>query len=223
MVRWTRFPLVEALLVSLALVMGVDWRAIAILSFSLLAPVWAALGVGVLVIRSRQQKTTSDAVFCHTVARELRSGASLRWALASASRVAGGPEPTARALETGERWRLILPELVRSYPDIGPELAVVIESTSASGAYSSELFEELGDIAIGQLETGEEIRIATASARASAMVLVGLPISFLLYQLQAGNLMSLLGRPGSGLLALIGLVLTLTGIAVSLLIVRGTR
>jgi Flp pilus assembly protein TadB len=218
-----RFPLVDVLLVSLALVLGVDWRAVAILSFSLLAPAWAALGIGVLAIRNRQKTTTSGAVFCHTVARELRSGASLRWALASASRVTGAPEPTAHALETGEQWRLILPELVRSYPDIGSELAVVIESTSASGAYSSELFEELGDIAITQLEAGEEIRIATASARASAMVLVGLPVSYLLYQAQAGNLMSLLAQPGSGLLALIGLVLTLTGIAVSLLIVRGTR
>lgn len=209
-------------LVAFAVFLGMDWRVVALLSLALLAPTWAALAIGLHVIKSRRRSTTSGAFFCQTVARELRAGASLRWALASASRLSG-LEPVGDALENGEPWDRIVPHLTGPFPDIGSELGVVIESVSASGAYSSQLFEDLGEIALGQLEAGEEIRIATASARASATVLIGLPVLYLLYQTQSGNLNNLLGRSGSGALALAGLGLALAGIAVSILLVRATR
>lgn len=214
--------LAEWILVSGAIVAGVDLRVVVVLGFAVVAPTWFLAFVALHSFRNRSRPTTHSAIFCHGVAGELRSGATLRGAVADAARVVGATELVSRVAE-GDKWAAAAPALRRAFPDVASELMVVIESVATSGADSSGLFDELGDIALAHVEAAEEIRIATSSARASAVVLIGMPLAYLGYQLQSGNLARLLATPGSGPVALVGLLLLITGIALSYAIVRWRR
>ncbi len=212
----------EAILVSLAIVVGLDWRVVAILTGSVLFPFVALGAFAMHAVRSRSGTNTRSAVFCQSVARGLRVGSSLRSAIGDAAIVVGENE-LAAMVESGCRWDDALPSFHRSFPEVGSELAVLIASVAESGADSSALFEEVGDLALAQVEAEEEVRVATASARASAMVLIGLPVIFVGYQIRSGNLATLLSQPGSGLMAGAGLTVMSLGIVISIVMVRRSR
>jgi hypothetical protein len=71
----------EVLVISWALAAGMDLRVIAILGVSLFLPFLAFGVIGLHTLLNRPRTSTRSAVFCESVARELRSGASLRVAI----------------------------------------------------------------------------------------------------------------------------------------------
>lgn len=212
----------ELLVIGLAVGAGVDLRMIGALSFAMFFPVWALAAVLFHVTRSNSAPSVRSAVFCQTVARELSSGASLRWALAAAASD-GHIDEIYRAVDSGKGWDEVGDLLEREFSDIGTELALVVQSVASSGSKSGSLFAELGDLALAQVEMTEEIRVATAPARSSAMILIGAPVLYLGYQLRSGQLGELLALESSRSLAGAGLVLFLLGIGISLALVRGSR
>lgn len=214
--------MIEGLLLALGLIAGIDWRVLSLLGVVFWSPVIALLGLVVHIFRNRPGPSMRTAVFCQSVARELRAGAALRGALGNA---AASVDATSvlQLLQAGETFDIIVPVLTTEFSEVGLELGTVVDSVATSGAASAPLFEELGDLALAQMEMAEEIRVATAPARASALVLVGLPMLYLGYQLHSGRIGDLLSQPVQQGLTLVGWALALAGMAVSYLIVRKTR
>lgn len=210
---------VEVALVAWALLVGVDWRVVTLIAVSLYLPVWALGAVFVHSLYNREKQASGSAVFCQSVARELRSGASLRGALTEASRAAGLVETT-RLLEEGEPLGKVLPDYASSFPDIGSELAVVSGVAAETGVAAANLFDELGDLALAQIEMSEEVRVAAAPARASALVLVGLPTAYLGYQVGSGEAAELMADPVQRVLALVGIALVGAGLGLGILLIR---
>lgn len=209
----------EAILVVSALLAGIDLRVIAMLALALTYPVLGLAAVVAHVMRSGGGEPTRSAVFCHSVARELRAGETIRSALAGAAHVAGLGD-VAEDLERGLPLSEVLPVLGAGMPEIDDELVVLVEGVASSGSRSAALFDELGDLALAQVEMSEEIRMATTPARASSLVLIGLPFAYLTYRFSDGDFSVLLSDPTHTVIAVAGLVLVLTGLAMGWLLVR---
>ena len=212
----------EALFFSWALVAGFDWRVLAVLAFALAFPVWAAVAIGVHVFRQQRHVSTDSAVFCHSAARELRSGATLRWALASAARNAGALEIADR-LEAGDAIDSIVGPLSGRFDEVGSELATVVGSASIAGGSSAPLFDELGDVALMHVEITEEVRVATAPARASTALLLGFPLAYIGYLLSTSRIEGMLSDAAQRGFALAGVGLIVFGLAASYLLVGRAR
>ncbi len=204
----------EVLFLSWALVAGVDWRVLALLSFALALPVWAAVAGGLHVVRHPTRISTDSAVFCHTVARELRSGATLRWALSSAARTTGAFD-IADSIDTGDAIESIVGPLSDRFEEVGSELASVVESASVAGGASASLFEEMGDLALMHVEITEEVRVATAPARASTAVLLGLPLIYFGFLITTGRIEGMLTDTTQRGFALTGIGLVILGLGSS--------
>lgn len=209
----------EALVVVVAINAGVDLRVTALIAVALWFPLLCVLPLALHLFRSRPGRDTRAATFCQAMAREVRAGGSLRASLDGAAQIVAAPEICDR-IAAGHTIAQLLPALRREFPLVGAEMTSVVQSVAVSGAPSAPLFDELGDLALAQVEMAAEIKVATASARASALVLVGLPIAYLTYQVGAGRLETLTARPLQQGLASIGLALVVVGIAVSFWLVR---
>lgn len=209
----------QALLLVVALSVGVDWRVVVLVVVALALPAATGLFLAFHVYRNRPEPNMRSASFCQAVARDLRAGSGLRTAIQDAGTVVGAARLTTR-ISGGDPLAEVSTTLREEFPEIGVELETVVKSAAISGASSAALFEELGDVAMAQLEMAEEIRVATAPARASSMILIGLPSLFLGSQLLNGRFSALLGEPVQQGLAIAGLVLVVIGIAVSLTIAR---
>lgn len=211
----------EWLVVAWALVAGVDWRVTAILFASFVFPLGALAGVVLHVALNRPTPSTRSAVFCQSVAGELRTGASLRGAITEAARSVEAVA-ISRSLDSGRLLGEMIPDMKTEFPEIGPEIGALVSAVSETGSAAAPLFQELGDLALAQVETTEEIRVAASPARASATVLVGLPVLYLGYQLSTGAIADLLGDPAQQGIALVGMGLAGAGLAVSFFLVRRT-
>jgi len=209
----------ETLLVVAVIGAGVDLRVAALVAMALWFPLLSVFPLMVHLIRSRPGRDTRAATFCQEVAREVRAGESLRAALDGAAQIVAATG-ISEAIATGDTIEQLLPGLRREFPEVGDELAIVVQSVAVSGAPAAPLFDELGDLALAQLEMAEEIKVATAPARASALVLVGLPIVYLGYQVGVGRMDALTARPIQQGLASIGLALVVVGIGVGFWLVR---
>ncbi|HEY5889501.1 MAG TPA: hypothetical protein VIW94_02215 [Acidimicrobiia bacterium] len=209
----------EMFLVVTAMGAGVDLRVVAIIAMALRFPLLSVSLLMFHLIRSRPGRDTRAATFCQEVAREIRAGESLRAALDGAAQIVAATG-ISEAIATGDTIEQLLPGLRREFPEVGEELASVVQSVAVSGASAAPLFDELGDLALAQVEIAEEIKVATAPARASAMVLVGLPIVYLGYQVGMGRLQTLTARPIQQGLASIGLALVVVGIGIGFWLVR---
>lgn len=97
-------------------------------------------------------------------------------------------------------------------PSIGQELELTVVAASRAGSDSAALFDEIGSLAIAQSEIRREIRVATAPGRATALVLVGAPLIYLVGQLGGGGLATLVASPEQRLVAILGLGLFATGL-----------
>jgi Flp pilus assembly protein TadB len=114
----------------------------------------------------------------------------------------------------------VVASLRREFPEIGNEIGPLVEAVAEAGSAAAPLFQELGELALSQVEVTEEIRVATAPARASALVLVGLPVAYLSYQLSTGAITDLLGNPAQQGIAVAGVILAGGGLVASLMLVR---
>jgi Flp pilus assembly protein TadB len=211
----------ELALIGVAVGLGIGRTRVVLLGLSLYFP-WVVMGAAALtVIRSVRQTDLRPALFSGSVAAELRSGSSLRQALAASARSVDMPDLAEAAL--GSDLDSLGSTIARRFPGVGPELELTVARVSRSGASAADLFDEIAAMAIAQTELRREMRVATAPARATAGVLLGAPMAYLGWRLASGDLSSLLAVPGQRGLALGGISLLLIGMLVAALVLRGAR
>lgn len=200
----------DLVLLALAIGVGVDGRRVSLLAASLYLP-WAVMGmIAIILWVGSRERGNPASVFCEGVASELRSGSSLRQALASSATAVGSVALAAQA-ESGDLTGLGALAAIE-FPAIARELAITVESAARTGASSADLFDEVGSLAIAHEEIRREVRIASAPARAAAALFVGVPLLYLGWKWGSGDLGDLLASPQQRSIASIGLALYLVGL-----------
>ncbi|MGC2240706.1 MAG: hypothetical protein WA726_07695, partial [Acidimicrobiia bacterium] len=106
------------------------------------------------------------------------------------------------------------------FVQIGEELAAVIRRRDGLGVHPAVLFDELSMVALSRAEVSREVAVATAPARATAIVLLVTPLGFLIWLLANGELASSLTMPEQRAAAMTGLSLVLAGLVIALVMVR---
>lgn len=197
-------------LIALAVVAGVDRRRVALLVVCLYLP-WLLAGVIVYLISLRSRdRVNRAALFCDGVASELRSGSSLRHAVAAA---ATAVEAHSLAAESGSVGPTQLGGLVAAqFPVIGRELALTVTRAARTGGSAADLFDEIGSLAIAHEEIRREISMASAPARAAAGMFVGAPLIYLGWRWGSGDIAAILSSPEQRTIAGGGLGLFLSGL-----------
>jgi hypothetical protein len=94
-------------------------------------------------------------------------------------------------------------------------LESTIGAVFSGGSRSADLFDEIGSLAIAQAEVVHEVRVASAPARATALVFVGAPTAYLIVQARSDRLARLLVHPEQRVVTLMGLALFTTGLLVA--------
>lgn len=201
-------------LILAALAMGVDPRRLIVLAMVVVAPMLLVALIAVLVWRSRPGDDNRPALFCEAAAAELRAGASLREALASAyGSVGGGPMPTDVPISD------LATVVAGEFPSIGAELQLTITSSAKSGSDVAVIFDEVAALSVAQSEIRREVATATAPGRATALVLTGAPALYVMARAGSGGLGRLLLSPQQRLVTLFGFGLFLLGLCIALAVV----
>lgn len=202
-----------------ALVAGVDVRRLALLAGAIYLPFLMAGLVAVFVYRSRPEEDSRPSLFCEGVASELRAGASLRSALATAATSMGAPMPPADSAINDVATRI-----AEEFPAIGEELRLTVVTADRTGSDTAALFDEIGALSLAQSEIRREVRTATAPGRATALVLLAAPLLFVGSRLSGGGLDAFLASPQQRYVAALGLGLFLAGLSgVALVVWRAGR
>jgi Flp pilus assembly protein TadB len=129
----------------------------------------------------RRNRGVDEVQFLMSIQSELRAGASLRWALATAAGSASDP-----ALDTVRRLALAGVPLVELAPKLdrlpvnGPRLAAALQVASVAGGRSAQVFARLAERAVEEASLIRERRALTVQARMSAVVVGGLPLLWVL-------------------------------------------
>jgi Flp pilus assembly protein TadB len=202
-----------ALGVAIAFASGVEPRRLVLLVAAIYLPVVAGALILLVAWRSRQTDGDRPAIFCEGVASELRAGASLRSALAAAA-TAGGTPMTATTPVTDMAARV-----GDMFPSLREELRLTVLNAGRSGSDAAPLFDEIGSLALARAEIRREVRTATAPARATALVLGGAPVVYLVNRAVSGSLESTLVTSPQRISAMVGLGLFMLGLTITLLIV----
>lgn len=202
---------------------GVDPRRLALLAAAVYFPWAVGAAVAWLAWRARPDEDHRPSLFCEGVAAELRAGSTLREALATASASVGSTE-----LSDVGPYVAPISELAAAvgdqFPAIAEELRLTVINASRSGSQAADLFDEIGSLAIAQSEIRREVRIATAPGRATAMLLVGAPATYLVSRAGSGGLERMLESSQQRVALLVGLALFLSGAAAAILVVvRASR
>lgn len=209
--------MVEAVILGLAVVAGIDWRRAAMVAAATWVPLPAAVAVGAAAVVGRRlvrsERAGLEVGFAEALVGELRAGSSLRVALGTACSGLPGCEPILRRLRVGEPLDACLRTLDLALPTIGP----LVRAAAAAGADGGRLlptFEEILLHASAANQAREDLRAATAQVRASMWVLVGGPAAYLAWSVGTGRFGRMVSVPGGALLAFVGAVLFGFGIAV---------
>ena len=211
----------ELLMVAVAVSGGLEIRKIVLLSGVVFAPLAVLCGLAYLYWKQRRVAESRAAMFCEGVASELRSGSPLAHALFAAAVAVGGPKLEPLKLNTPpvEAAHII----GQAFSDVGQELEATIIAAFRGGAHSAGLFDEIGSLAIAQAEVSREVRVASAAARATALVFVGAPTIYLIYQTRSDQLARLLAHPEQRVVAVIGLALFAFGLSAASLLAWRAR
>ncbi len=179
----------------------------------------AVLAVGILAwddihsVRVRRRGPAIDEVqFLNSIHAELRAGASLRWALATAA--AGERDPAVHAVRrlalSGAPFPEIAPRLGR-LPVNGRRLAASLQVAATAGGRSADVFARLTQRAVEEANLVREKRALSAQARMSAAVVGGLPVLWMLFG-GADRVHTLAGAGGLGTtVAVVGVGMELIG------------
>jgi tight adherence protein B len=174
------WPVVSAVLLVLAVV------AIVMAPIGSIA-VGGAAAAGLVVARRRPRRAVfarADLVGAvETMAATLRSGASVHQAVERAGSAAPGAVGTglrAVALQTrqGMRLDLALSEWAAGLPANAAAVAHALDLAAASGAGHAAALDAVADALRSRERLRREVRALAGQARASAMVLVALPVVF---------------------------------------------
>ncbi len=201
------------------LVFGAPLPSLALLGFAAWQPVlflavvaiWAAFG------RPPAAGVTAEATLLQAVAAELRSGASLRQALAGAAGRVSRPNLTvvSRLALAGRPLEEIADALGPALPGFGHLAASALRAAGSTGGRAAQVFDDLALIAFEDADLIRRRRVATAQARFSAWIVGGMPIAYLLYAGTTGRLDALRDAGGAGAVLLgLGFGFLITGVAV---------
>lgn len=209
-------------LIAAGLAAGVDWRRLAILLMGLAAPVPFLALVVLAWWKARPDLSMRAVRFSEAVSAELRAGASLRQAVekAAASVDAGD---VARLCREGAPMAVVAGAASTDFKEVGPELAALLARASDIGVSPAALFDEIGGLALAEVEVAHEVSMASASARATAAVLVGAAVLGVGWALSSGGLEPFLRHPAQRVAIVVGAGLVLLGLAMSILILRRAR
>lgn len=130
----------------------------------------------------RRRAGVDELRFLTAVHAELKAGASLRWALATAAQAQSVPEVQVvgwLAL-AGASLDTIAPRL-RRFPVNGQRLAAAVQVAAIAGGRSSQIFARLVARSIEEADLAREKRTLTTQARMSAAVIGGLAVVGLLF------------------------------------------
>jgi hypothetical protein len=208
-----------SLLIALAVAAGLEWRRIALLTLAVAAPLPMAGLIAVHWWRSRSGLSMRPARFCEAVSAELRAGASLRASLETAA-VSVEAMEVARGCRMGAPMDQVARAAKAEFAEIGPELGALLARADGLGVSPAALFDEIGTLALAQVEVAHEVSIASAPARATGAVLLLGPILAIGWAVTEGRLEGLLRHPPQRAAALVGLCLVGVGITLSVLILR---
>ncbi len=214
--------MIPAFLIGWGVMNGLDQRRTLLLLLVLIAPVPLAGLLAIHAWRARPRVSTQAATFCDAVAGELRSGSSLRYALERAAASVGAPvlEEMSRS---GASFADIGHRAEQEFAEIGLELGAVIDRLSRLGSPAAPLFDEIGVIALAQVEVAHEIATAAAPARATAVVLLLFPLAAIGSVTLNNRLGGYLASPPQRVSALVGLFLVVVGLAVAGMILRRSK
>ncbi|MGH8871584.1 MAG: hypothetical protein ACRDWS_06400 [Acidimicrobiia bacterium] len=210
------------LAIAFGIALGADLRRLALLLFAVLAPLPAACLVAVHWWRARPGLSLRAARFCEAVSGELRAGASLRSGLEKAAFSVDATE-VAQRCRAGASMEEIARAARAEFTEIGPELGALLARADGLGVSPAALFDEIGGLALAQIEVAHEVSIASAPARATGAVLLIAPLLAAGWVLSRGELEPFLRHSSQRAAALIGLGLVGAGLVVSTLILRRTR
>ena len=211
--------MIVAVGLAIAFAAGVDPRRLALVAGAIYLPLAVAGLVAIHWYRSRSDETTRPALFCESASAELRAGATLRDAVTTAAASVGFDR-----IPLNSSTEDLSAAVAEHFPTIGEELRLTILTAARTGSDSAALFEEIGSLAIAQSEISHEVRVATAPGRATALVLVGAPVFYVMSTLGSGGISTYLASAEQRLVALLGLGLFASGlIAASLVIWRASR
>jgi len=213
---------VTGLLIAAGIALGIEWRRLAILLLALIAPVPMAGLVAVHWWRARPGLSLRAARFCEAVSGELRAGASLRGGLEKAALSVEAWELAERC-QAGAPLEEIAGKARLEFSEIGPELGALLARADGLGVSPAALFDEIGDLALAEVEVAHEVSIASAPARATGAVLLIVPLLAVGWVLTRGDLEPYLRHPAQRAAVLIGLALVLVGLVASILILRRAR
>lgn len=209
-----------SLLLAAAVASGVDPRRIALVAGAVHLPLAVAGLIAVHWMRGRPVSRHRPSLFCESVSSELRAGASLRDALTAAATSVGTSLEQSHSAPMAE----VAASIADEFPAIGQEIQLTIAAAARSGSDAAALFDEIGALALGQEEVAHEVRVATAPGRATALVLVGAPLFYLLIRMGDGGLAGYLASSEQRVAASLGMGLFALGIAgASLIMWRSGR
>ena len=103
------------------------------------------------------------------------------------------------------------------------ELEMTIKTAAIAGSQAADLFDEIGSVAIARSEISHEVRIASSSARATAIVFVAVPLIYFGIKAQSGTLYDLLAAPEQRVAGVAGLLLFVAGIVSAALLMWRAR
>lgn len=212
--------MVTAGIASLAVLAGAPWWSAALVFALSWNPV-VALGAMVAVAavtsaRSRRGPAPDDEVeILRDLVSELRSGASIRSAVAGVGAVRGGMAGASRLAAAGRPMDAVGRALNEAMPRYGRLVAATMHVSSIAGGPAVPGIESVAVAAADDAKLIKERRAATAQARASAWVVASLPVLLLALYGVSGRL------SGAGTLVMVGAFLQLAGVVVIVAMVRG--
>lgn len=205
--------MIAALILVVAYAAGVDPRRLVLLAGAVYLPMALAGLLAIHWYRGRSDESNRPSLFCESVSAELRAGATLRDALAAAA-ISVGCEPIPPASHMAE----VAAHVSRCFPNIGDELRLIVVAAARTGSDAAGLFDEIGSLALAQSEISREVRVSTAPGRATALVLVGAPLVYVVGRLGSGGISEFLASSQQRLVALLGLGMFLLGLTVACLV-----
>jgi hypothetical protein len=163
-----------------------------------------------------------SATFCDAVAAELRAGASARGAVETAAGSVDAQE-LVDLCRVGAPMGVIARRARSEFADIGDEIEALLARTDGIGVSPAAVFDELGNLALAQVEVVHEVATASAPAVATAAVLLVGPIVALAITASRAGFDDLLAQPAQRAAALVGSGLVVTGVAIAVLMLRRVR
>lgn len=203
--------MIELVLLAWAITASADLRRVGVLAAALYLPIITLALVALVAWISRRTTDSRPALFCEGVAAELRSGSPMRDAVAAAA-TSTGASVLAALPRSGASLAAVAHAARVEFEDVGEELELTIETVARSGARAADLFEEIGSMAIAKTEMVNEVRIASAPAKATAVVFLTAPLIFLFAQGRSGALSALLATPEQRAVSAVGMFLFVAGL-----------